>query len=363
MAILKPAKGECNTIIALKNVLDYIIDDKKVGILDKESGNPKENMTMMDLMLNEKPEETFNYINANGEVQQKLITGINCTTEKTLEQFMITKKMYNKEDGRMYRHFVHSYSKFEKDLTPEMAHEISLKLLEHEQFKGFQILVATHTDRDHLHTHFVINSVNLDTGKKWNQSRGKLDELREYSNKLCEEYGLKYSSPKIDRTKERLSWEEKKARERGKSWKYETFLAVNESRKVSTSKEEFIENLEVMGYKVRWEDSRKDIGFTFNKRTLNNDKLHPPENFTKEALLKQFEKNKEYQANKKAFETKVKRESLQEMFLKTVQFLFDNPDQGDKNYPLQYLEGQALKEKMIEESKGRGFDWEDEWER
>ena len=116
-----------------------------------------------------------------------------------------------------------------------------------------------------------------------------------------------------------------------------------------------------LGYSVRWVDERKNITFTLpNGRKCNNDKLHPPKDFTKEALIKRFELNKQYRDNrdKKSISTSDRQtEDKKNLILETIRMLSFNPDEGHKDYPLTYLEGEALKEKALEESKGEGLDW------
>ncbi|MGI6383302.1 MAG: relaxase/mobilization nuclease domain-containing protein [Tissierellaceae bacterium] len=341
---------------SLKRAVEYIAREDKIGEIDGEK---------IDELLKQGHERVLDYVSQKNKTNSKLITGINCNPSSAFDDMMMVKMLHNNTGGRQFKHFVHSYSKYEDDLTPEMAHEISLKLLEHEKFKGFQILASTHVDEDHLHTHFVINSVNMETGLKWQHSTKDMEEIRAYSNQLCKEYGLSHSfvNTKTNKYNKSKSMDigEDKARQEGRSWKYEAWLTINECRKISTSKEEFIENMEKLNYKVRWVDERKNITFTLpNGRKLNNDKLHPPERFTKEALLNQFQLNKEYQERRKEFNAKIKSQNLQELYFRTIKFLFENPDEGDKDYPMTYLEGQALREKMIEEAKGRGLDWEKE---
>lgn len=377
MAIVKFVNGKNEKIAGLIKAIDYIADENKTevfsfsGVDEKdipEGQAGKEILLVEKLISEDKVDRAINYITKDGKTSQRLITGINCSPDSAFDEMMFTKSMYNKTGGRQFIHFIHSYSDKETNLTPELAHEISLKLLEEERFKGFEVLVATHIDKEHLHTHFILNAVNSETGRKWQQSNMELEQLKRKSNNLCYQYGLEYSfaNTRTDKfmNKENFSSGEYRARKKGKSWKYEAWLAINECKKISTSKEEFIENLEKLNYKAIWVEERKNITFTLpNGRKLNNDKLHPPEKFTKEALLKQFQINKEFQEKTKEFNTKVKSENLQELYFRTAKFLFENPEEGDKDYPMTYLEGQALKEKMIEEAKGRGLDFKDEQER
>ena len=171
--------------------------DDKVGSVKIEKvdnlTNKHDEEVIIKNLINKKDSAIFKYVTQNKKTEAKLISGINCSPSSVFDEMLLTKRMFNKMGGRQFKHFVHSYSSNETDLTPEMAHEITLKLLEHKKFKDFQILVTTHIDTKHIHSHVVVNSVNMQTGKKWQHSEKDLREIRKYSNKLCEEYGLKYS--------------------------------------------------------------------------------------------------------------------------------------------------------------------------
>ena len=99
-----------------------------------------------------------------------------------------------------------------------MAHEIALKLAQ--QIPGFEIVVATHTDRDHIHSHFVINSVSCDTGLKCHSNKESLEMLWRASDELCLQYGLSVVKPKKKQEKDRtMSDREYRAYYKGDSWK------------------------------------------------------------------------------------------------------------------------------------------------
>ncbi len=357
MAILKFINGRNEKKSGLIRAIDYIADENKTEVFNLKDDDI-ESLFIDQLIENNKGNRAINYITKDEKTSMNLITGINCSPESAFEEMMITKKMFNKEGGRQFIHFTHSYSDKEK-IDPALAHEISLKLIAHQRFKDFQIIAATHVDKDHIHTHFVLNTVNAETGKKWRQSKKELEELKEYSNELCKEYGLKYSLVETkNETSNSKTSGEYRAKKEGRSWKYELWLTVNECTKLSTNKDDFIKNMNDLGYQVRWEDTRKNITFTLpNGRKCNNDKLHPPKNFTKEALMKKFELNKQFVEKKEINRVERQIEDRKNLILETIRVLSDNPNEGDKNYPLTYLEGQALKEKMIEQEKGQGLDW------
>ncbi|MBU5676912.1 relaxase/mobilization nuclease domain-containing protein [Alkaliphilus sp. MSJ-5] len=353
---------------ALENIFSLNKSNFEKGIKINTARIKKEHMSELDkemtfvekLISEDKGNRAINYITKDGKTSAKLITGINCSPESAFDEMMVTKKMFNKEKGRQFIHFIHSFHPYE-DISPELAHEISLKLIEQERFKEFEILVATHTDKDHLHTHFILNTVNYETGVKWQQSIKEAKELISYSDKLCEEYGLKYS---VSNKKRRANTKsetigERKAREEGRSWKHELQLAARNVLKYSRSKEEFIKNMSELGYQVKWDNDDNNITFTTsNGRPCSNLSLYPPENFTKEAMEKRFALNKQYEKITNNSTLQKQFDEREEIVLQTVKMLESNPSEGHKDYPRSYLEGQALKEKIKEKEKGEGLDWE-----
>ena len=90
---------------------------------------------------------------------QRLVTGINCQPESVYADFMTTKRLYHKTDGVLFYHMVQSFPKGEA-VDPVTAHAAALKLAEY--YEGYEVLVCTHADREHIHSHLLINSVNFD---------------------------------------------------------------------------------------------------------------------------------------------------------------------------------------------------------
>lgn len=295
------------------------------------------------------------YILHPQKTQYHLTAGLNCNTSTAYEEFVLTKQNYKKENGRQYIHFIQSFSPLDK-ATPETIKEIADKLLQHKIFKGFQAVYAVHTDKPHLHTHFIVNTVNTDTGLKWQLSKEQLQELKDYSDELCRQYGLIVVKGKEGNYKNRGEYKSKK---KGASWKYELYLAVKECMRNSSSREEFITNMEKLGYKVGWEDKRKYITFiTPDGKKYRNRKLYPPEKFTKENLLKTFELNEKYQ-DKRLLRNRM------ELLVSSIYMLSKSTSSNQSNYPLtllknRELKGDALKERIAELKKGRGLNWDKE---
>ncbi len=152
--------------------------------------------TNMEKTLNKSNENEFNdlhnaieYIESDYKTEKQLyVTGINCSPEIAYQEMIITKKNYSKEDGILGFHAFQSFA--EGEVTPEQAHEIGVKLAQEMWGDRFEVLVSTHLNTNHLHNHFVINSVSFKDGKRYYDKRETYAELRRLSDSLCEEYGL-----------------------------------------------------------------------------------------------------------------------------------------------------------------------------
>ena len=190
---------------------------------------------------------------------RKLVSGINCLPASCYEEFISTKLFYRKDSGRMFYHLLQSFSPDEA-FTPETAHEIAVKFAS-EQFQGYEVLVATHVDKAHIHSHFIINSVNSDTGNKYHADKDEIQKLRNASDKLCLEYGLTVVEP-VRREVKPMSAAEYRSADKCQSWKVALAIAIDDAMQYAKSKENFIKIMEEQGYQVRWSDDRKCITYT-----------------------------------------------------------------------------------------------------
>lgn len=291
----------------------------------------------------------INYIKNPLKTELQLVGGKDCVPDTAYDEFVMTKQNFNKGKGRQFIHFVQSFSPNDK-ATPEVINEIGKRLLENEVFKDFQVVYATHIDKEHIHNHFIINSVSFTSGRKWQLSKDQLDCLKEYSDALCREYGFIIVDGAKGNHKNRGEY---RAKDKEQSWKYEIYLAVKHCKWCSYSKEDFINNMKKLGYKVEWTDERKYITFTTSDgKKCRNRKLYPPKQFTKEALLKAFSLN-EQKADKEQLQLRI------QLLLEVIQKLSkDDNNHYNSHLPLTALEGEARKERAIEEAKGRGMDWD-----
>ena len=225
---------------------------------------------------------------------RQLVTGINCQVETCCTEFISTKLQYNKCDGKMYFHFVQSFHP-DENITPEEAHAVALELAQ--QWKDYEVVVATHTDAAHIHSHLVINSVSFETGKKLHFEKDDLTQLRKFSDEICMRHGLSICQPKKHQTSG-IKQSEYHSAMRGESWKVALAIQIDECMKYAVNRDQFIELMESEGYQVKWTDSRKNITYTTpDGKSCRDYRLHD-EKYLKENMQYEFYiREKQYTAH------------------------------------------------------------------
>ena len=217
---------------------------------------------------------------------QRLVTGVNCQPESVYDEFMTTKRLYRKTDGVMFYHMVQSFPKGEA-VDPVTAHAAALRLAEY--YEGYEVLVCTHTDRDHIHSHFLINSVNFDTGRKLHIAKEQLQELRQRNDQVCMEFSLPAFKAKDTRKKTKtMTTGEYHAAARGESRKLRLMNVIDDCMRHAHSREEFIALMESEGYKVRWEKNRRNITYTAPSGWQCRDRMLFGDKYLKENMEHEF---------------------------------------------------------------------------
>ena len=278
----------------------------------------------------------IDYVTKKEKTEEKLVSGLHCEPETVKEEMQATKELWGKTDGRTYKHYVQSYHEDEK-ITPEQAHKNAVELAEHTKaWKGHEVLIATHIDKGHIHTHFIVNSVNYENGHKLQWSKHDLKDLKERCNEQSREQGLHV--PEKGKTfagevrEETVAWSKdtyqllkqaeqgkvksyvldidlsllclfQKLVEQGKvkSYVLDIALAVLDCKETATSRETFIRLMNERGYGVDWQDSHKYITYTDLAREqagekackIRDNKLEKYYNmdFGKESMEHEFERN------------------------------------------------------------------------
>ena len=213
-----------------------------------------------------------------------LISGINCQPQSVYDDFLNTKLLYHKDGGVMFYHMVQRFPKGAA-VDPRQAHEAVRRLAEY--FDGCEVLVCTHVDREHIHSHCVINSVKFETGKKLHMAKEQLQELMRRNDAICLEMGLPvFDAP--TQLARGMSGAEYHTALKGQSWKLRLMNTIDECMKYAADKDTFVSLMESEGYAVCWESSRKYITYTTpDSMRCRDNKLHERK-YCKEAMEHEF---------------------------------------------------------------------------
>ena len=213
-----------------------------------------------------------------------LVSGINCQPQSVYDDFLNTKLLYHKDGGVMFYHMVQSFPKGAA-VDPRQAHEAARRLAEY--FDGCEVLVCTHVDREHIHSHCVINSVNFETGKKLHMAKEQLQELMRRNDAICQEMGLPVFDVPTQQARG-MGGAEYHTALKGQSWKLRLMNTIDECMKCAADKDAFVSLMASEGYAVRWESSRKYITYTTpDGMKCRDNKLHE-EKYCKEAMEHEF---------------------------------------------------------------------------
>ena len=170
----------------LDHVIDYATNEEKTRKNSSGYGIDRFDSISQVMTYATNPDKTE---------KQFYTTGINCEVKDSVKQMQLVKMIYGKENGILAFHAYQSFN--EGEVTPEIDHEIGVKLADEMWGDRFQVVVSTHLNTEHLHNHFVINSVSFKDGKKYYSNLTNTAVLRKTSDEICEEYGLSVLKEKI----------------------------------------------------------------------------------------------------------------------------------------------------------------------
>ena len=217
----------------LDHVIDYATDEEKT-----KNENEGDNFDSIEKLI------TYA---TNPDKTEKLFytTGINCKVDNAVKEMQFIKKLYGKEKGILAFHGYQSFK--EGEVTPEIAHEIGIRLAEEMWGDRFQVVVSTHLNTDNIHNHFVINSVSFKDGYKYYSNLINTALLRKTSDEICEEYGLSVLEEKT--CKSGINFENfyKKSMKESEYYKF-TKEDIDYAIKHSYTQKEFHQYLSSMGY-------------------------------------------------------------------------------------------------------------------
>lgn len=221
----------------------------------------------------------------------RLISGVNCNSQRAVKDFISTKEQFNKTNGVQFYYAVQSFDEND-NLSPALAHQIGIEWAE-ECYPNFEAVVCTHLDTDNIHNHIIINSVNSLDGRKIHQNKNDIQRVRSVNNRLCLKYNLSVCKSN-KRTVDRVKPQEYYAAMSGNSWKTQLAMDIDNAMLYAKSKTDFIKLMNQKDYKVIWTSKRDTILYHCpNGKMCRDFKLHD-EKYLKGVMENEFTKRKEF---------------------------------------------------------------------
>lgn len=336
MAVNKVVNKSTKSHGAMRNVIEYVLQDQKV----KEG-----------------------YVAITGPYAPEQINWDN-----VYNAFLEEKKLWNKDSGRMYAHNIISFHK-DEDITPAQALEIGQEFVE-KFFPNHQSVIGVHQDKDHLHIHIVTNSVSFIDGMKLHQTKRDLERQKEFTNNLCLEKGLsltekgRHFDGSVIEEGQVTAWSKDKynlfQHDDKKSFVADCAIAVMEAKEDCCSKEDFTERMHDRGWSVTWEDNKKHITF----QNENGDKVRDSNlsktfslDINKEALLYEFERQNEIRlARAKAERDKQRAEQLDKYYAEVESAIQGNGASEETVGSIEESDGRTRFASEERETSGPGTD-------
>ena len=253
----------------MENAIDYITrEEKALSLTDYKEKLKSHMMHIQSININDGERATY----------------INCNSLNAFKEFENMRRAFDQDKGVIAHHYYQSFQK-DDDVNPDQAHKIGVELAK-KMFPDYQVVVATHIDRQHLHNHIIVNSCNIVAGQKWYSNKKTLSDIRAESDKLCLQNGLGIINKKnkyktIDKTTYQLGVQ-------GKSWKVQLVKDLDNAVLKCKSKEEFIIFLKERDYNVNYKDVHITITKIGEKKGIRVNTLSKQfgDKYTKENLEK-----------------------------------------------------------------------------
>ena len=225
------------------------------------------------------------YLEKEGKTVEELKEGINCTTDNVEREFNIVKQLHNKAEGKQYYHFTQAFSP-EDNITPDKAHQLGKEWIER-NIQGHQVYMVTHIDKNHIHNHFVINSVNMDNGLKLQISPSKLLKMKKDSNCICDREKLSKINLEQNKGISKTDSEYRLEKKGVTPWKDELRQCIDFGRSKTKSIEELKEYLKEH-FNIEVRETKNSISYKHpeQNKSVRGNKLGG--DYTKEGLLSEF---------------------------------------------------------------------------
>lgn len=185
----------------------------------------------------------------DADILERFVSGVNCHPATARAEMLAVKKRFGKEDGTIAYHGYQSFAPGEA--TPEIAHKIGVELAQRLWGNRYQVVVATHLDKaNHLHNHFVLNTVSFVDGKKYFRSAKDYHELQATSDALCREYDLSViENPQPGKSMHYGEW--RAEQEQRPTWRGLVRSDIDDAIRQSMTERQFFNVLHRKGYEIK----------------------------------------------------------------------------------------------------------------
>lgn len=194
-------------------------------------------------------------------------------TPSTLEnEFRNTRIAFNKNNGILAHQLIQSFAK-DDNITPELAHKIAIELIDNTLLNNYQIMIVTHTDTEHIHNQFLINSVSPLDGKKFQGNKKTISLIRKKSDELCYKYNLSVIDDSYISKYSPIDQATKQTAYKSKSWKIQLVKDIDTAFENCKNKDEFIEFFKNLNYEIRYTDNHITFKKSGEKKGIRADTL------------------------------------------------------------------------------------------
>ena len=267
MAVLKIVNNRSKSKAALRKILNYVLKEEKTS-------------------------ESLSYVHGD-------FIGETISPQMVFDQFMRVKALFGKQNGRMYQHGIISFHK-DEPITPEMALSFGKEFISR-QYPDNQELVCVHIDKDHIHLHFVVNSVSYMDGKMLHWKKSDLQKAKDLSDQLCDKFGLSitHKGKHFDDTSIKegdiTAWDKDTfamiAKKPQQAFLSDCMSSLQKSLTTARTQQALCDEMKKRGWDVIWEPNRKHITFVNSDgKKVRDSKLSKLFNtdISKESLTRHF---------------------------------------------------------------------------
>lgn len=227
------------------------------------------------------------------EKDDTLFFGINCADNPAIATYQMakTKELYNKTDGRQYKHYVLSFA--EGEISKDSAKTYAKELAEKCFGDRYEVAVGIHINSKggKIHAHFIVNSVSFVNGKKLHFAKQDLEKFKNINDSIAKKYGIKIIDRSHDAVKARgrpqmysqAEYKQFNAKTKD-SWIAQCAVAVHQTIKNKPKNfADFAEQMQAKGWSaqvrgknitfVNVNDKNKKVRANTLARKINNDSL------------------------------------------------------------------------------------------